>query len=150
MSGEHLLLYDGDCGLCSRVVQFVLPRDRRARFRFAALQGDTARALLSRYGKNPDALDTVYAVVDAGTPSERLLDRSDAGLFVLEQLGGAWRLAAPLWLVPRVVRDAVYRYIARNRIAWFGRADACTLPAPEHRARFVEVPVRRAELERSS
>ena len=134
-----IILYDGVCGFCNGFVRFVWPRDPRGRFRFAALQGATARAILARHGRDANALDTVFVVVDPGTPSERLLDQSAAGLYVLEGLGGAWRVAATLlgWL-PRPLLDAIYRPLARNRYRLFGRLDACPVPGPEQRERFIE------------
>jgi predicted DCC family thiol-disulfide oxidoreductase YuxK len=134
-----IILYDGVCGLCNGFVAFVWPRDRQRRFRFAPLQGATARAILARHGRDADALDTVIVVVDPGGPRERLLDRSPAGLYVLAGLGGGWRVVATLlgWL-PRPLLDLAYRVLARNRYRLFGRLDACPVPGPEHRERFIE------------
>jgi predicted DCC family thiol-disulfide oxidoreductase YuxK len=134
-----IILYDGVCGLCNGFVAFVWPRDRQRRFRFAPLQGGTARAILARHGRDATALDTVIVVVDPGAPSERLLDRSAAGLYVLAGLGGGWRLVSRLlgW-VPRPLLDLTYRLLARNRYRLFGRLDACALPGPELRERFIE------------
>jgi len=136
---SDIILYDGVCGFCNGFVSFVWPRDPRGRFRFAPLQGTTARAILARHGRNADVLDTVFVVVDPGTPSERLLERSAAGLYVLAGLGGPWRLAATLlgWL-PRRLLDALYTPLARNRYRLFGRLDACAVPGPEQRERFIE------------
>ena len=134
-----IILYDGVCGLCNGFVSFVWPRDRQRRFRFAPLQGATARAILARHGRDATALDTVIVVVDPDGPSERLLDRSTAGLYVLAGLGGGWRVGATLlgWL-PRPLLDVAYRVLARNRYRLFGRLDACPVPGPEHRERFIE------------
>jgi len=134
-----VILYDGVCGLCNGFVAFVWGRDRQRRFRFAPLQGGAAQAILARHGRNATALDTVFVVVDYETPSERLLDRSAAGLYVLADLDGGWRLVAVLlgWL-PRPLLDLGYRLLARNRYRFFGRLDACALPGPEHRERFIE------------
>ena len=134
-----IILYDGVCGLCNGFVAFVWPRDRQRRFRFAPLQGATARAILARHGRDATALDTVILVVDPDGPSERLLDRSTAGLYVLAGLGGGWRVVATLlgWL-PRPLLDVAYRVLARNRYRLFGRLDACPVPGPEHRERFIE------------
>lgn len=134
-----IILYDGVCGLCNRFVAFVWPRDTRRRFRFAPLQGATARAILARHGRDATDLDTVFVVVDPGTPSERLLARSAAGLYVLAGLGGGWRLlAAVLRMLPRALLDPAYRLVARNRYRLFGRLDTCAVPGPEHRERFLE------------
>jgi predicted DCC family thiol-disulfide oxidoreductase YuxK len=134
-----IILYDGVCGLCNGFVAFVWPRDRQRRFRFAPLQGGTAQAVLARHGRDATALDTVFVVVDPDTPSERLLDRSAAGLYVLAGLGGGWRsVASVLGLLPRPLLDLAYRLLARNRYRVFGRLDACAVPGPEHRERFIE------------
>ena len=134
-----IILYDGVCGVCNRFVGFVYPRDPAGRFHFAPIQGGAARAILARHGRDATALDTMYVVVEPGSPSERLLERSDGVLHVLRGLGPGWRLAAAaLALVPRPLRDPVYRLVARNRYRPFGRHDTCVLPAPEHRARFIE------------
>lgn len=134
-----IVLYDGVCALCNAVVRFVLARDRRREFRFALLQGEFARAALSRHGRRPHDLATVVVVSGAGQPDERLLERSDAVLFILERLHAAWPLAARLGrAVPRSVRDWTYDRIARRRYEVFGRYDVCPLPAPEHRWRFLD------------
>lgn len=131
--GRPLLLYDGSCGLCDRSVQFVLRRDRAGRFRFAALQSVPARRLLQEFGFDPDALDSVIFVDEQGVPSRE----STAALRTLARLGWPWRLGAVGYLVPRPLRDAAYRFVARRRLRWFGAADACRLPLPGERERFL-------------
>jgi len=133
-----VILYDGVCGLCNRLVQFVLKRDKRDYFRFASLQNEFASSLLQKHGQDPHDLDTVYVVVDYGQPTERLLARSDAILFLLRQLGGIWKLASLGKLLPRITRDGIYKLVARNRYRVFGKYDACMLPEPEHRAKFLD------------
>jgi predicted DCC family thiol-disulfide oxidoreductase YuxK len=133
-----ILFYDGVCGLCDRTVQFVLRHDRRGRFRFAALQSAHARRMLARHGRDPSRLDTMYLLLNPGAPTERLLDRSDGIVGVLEQLGGVWRLSAAARVVPRFVRDRAYDLVARHRYRWFGRYDRCVLPPPNMRVRFLD------------
>jgi predicted DCC family thiol-disulfide oxidoreductase YuxK len=133
-----ILFYDGVCGLCDRTVQFVLRHDRAGRFRFATLQSGVARAILTRHGRDARDLDTMYLVLDADTPGERLLCKSDGILAVLRELGGSWRLLAAAQLVPRGLRDWAYDWVARNRYRWFGRYDHCALPRPEVRERFLD------------
>lgn len=133
-----LVLYDGDCGLCSRANLFVLARDRTARFRFARLQGRLAAEALRRHGREASALDTVYVVADFGSPGERLLSRAGAVLFVLGSLS-RWRLlAGMLRLLPRGLLDAGYDLVAARRRRWFGGAEACPLPGAQHRDRFLD------------
>jgi len=132
-----VILYDGVCGLCNRLVQFVLKHDKRDRFRFASLQSDLANTLLQRHDRDPHDLDTVYVVIDYTQPTERLLARSDAILFLLKELGGIWKLATAGKALPRTIRDGVYKLVARNRYRVFGKYDSCMLPEPKHRAKFL-------------
>jgi len=135
-----IILYDGVCGLCNRLNQFVLGRDPEDIFRFASLQSPLAAHILSRHHADPQDLDTVYVVVSHELPHEHLLARSDAIIFVLKQLGGIWMfLGSFLQLLPRVLRDAAYRLVARNRYRIFGRFETCMLPSPQMRDRFLDV-----------
>ena len=134
-----ILLYDGFCGLCNRLVQFILHRDRYAIFRFASLQSPIAASILARHGANPSDLDTVYVVVNTELPNEYLLSRSDAVLFVLKQLPGIWGEAVFLpQLLPKFLRDAAYNLVARHRYRIFGRSEVCTLPRDQDRNRFLD------------
>jgi predicted DCC family thiol-disulfide oxidoreductase YuxK len=138
-ASQPILLYDGVCGLCNRFVQFILRRDHAEVFRFAALQSPLAAQILQRHGASATHLDTVYVVVDPQQTGERLLARSDAAIFVLATFGGIWAVTAALCrVVPRPLRDAVYNLVARNRYPVFGKFDACPLPDPRHRHRFVD------------
>ena len=137
-SGRHLLLYDGVCGLCDRFVRFVLAYDRRRRFRFAALQSSVGRDLVAAFGRDPDRLDTVHVVVDYRSPARRVLNRSAAALFVLDELGWPWRLATALGWAPTYLLDWLYDRVAARRYRLFGRHAACPAPDPEHRDRFLD------------
>ena len=138
-SANPILLYDGVCGLCNRLVQFILKRDAQAHFRFAWLQGEFAADLLRRHHLNANNLDTLYLVEDQGRSGERLAVRSDAVIKVLRQLGGPWMLAAAgLKIIPRWLRDWGYKVIARNRYRIFGRSDRCLVPESRYRDRFLD------------
>jgi predicted DCC family thiol-disulfide oxidoreductase YuxK len=126
-----LIYFDGFCGLCDRFVSFVLRHDRRERFRFAPLQGETARVRLAHL-VHPERSPTV--ILDDGV---QLRFRSDAALAILAGLGGAWRTAAWLRVIPRPLRDLVYRLVARYRHRWFGRLESCRVPTPAERSRFL-------------
>jgi len=136
-AAHPIILYDGVCGLCNRLNRFVLARDPAARFRFAALQSPLAAEILGRHGRDPRDLDTLYLVLASGQPEERLLQKSEAALWILRELGG-WRAAGLLRIVPRRVRDLGYDLVARTRYRLFGRYDTCPLPDPRHRARFLD------------
>lgn len=128
-----IVVFDGVCVLCNGWVRFLLRHDRRRRFRFAAMQSETGRALLSAHGLDPDD-PASFLLVDgdaASTDTQAIAD-------VLAALGLPWSIAAfALRLTPRRLRDAAYRRLARNRYRWFGRRDACVLPPPSERARFL-------------
>jgi predicted DCC family thiol-disulfide oxidoreductase YuxK len=133
-----IILYDGVCGLCNRLVQFILKRDKRDYFRFASLQSEWSSSLLQRHNLDPQDLDTVYVVVEHDQPAEHLLARSDAILFLLGKLGGIWKLAALGKVLPRTIRDIVYELVARNRYRVFGKFESCMLPDLKHRAKFLD------------
>src|SRR5262249_30140174 len=133
-------LYDGVCGLCNRLVQFILRRDRTEIFRFAALQSVLGAQILIRNGISATDLDTVYVVLNFDSPKEKLLPRSRAIVFIGQQLGGIWRiLAACFDVLPEFLRDWLYNHIAHNRYRIFGRYETCAVPSPETRARFLDV-----------
>lgn len=134
-----VVLYDGVCGLCNRLVQFSLKRDARHQLRFASLQSDFACEILERHGRDPRDLDTVYLVDNCGGPNQQLLARSDAVIALLRILGGGWRVMAAIsCLVPRSLRDWIYGVIARNRYRIFGKNDSCFLPPADYRERFLD------------
>jgi len=138
--GNPIFLYDGVCGLCNRIVQFILQRDANERFRFAALQSEIAKGILARHGANAADLETVCVVLNGGSGNESLLARSDAVIFVMGELGGLWRLVAwVLRALPRGVRDWLYGLVARNRYRVFGRYETCPMPSERERARFLNV-----------
>ncbi len=154
-----ILLYDGVCGLCNRLVQFILLRDTAGLFRFASLQSGLAERILVRHGANARDLDTVYVLLDHEQTDERLLPRSDAVIFILKNLGATdvraagqpsathatrgfvfWRLVGQLLQVaPRWLRDWGYGVVARNRYRIFGRYEACPVPSSDTRARFLDL-----------
>ncbi|MSQ23760.1 MAG: DUF393 domain-containing protein [Chloroflexi bacterium] len=136
--GTHLVLYDGVCGLCSRLTQFIIPRDPAGVFCFAPLQNDLGRSLLRRFGRDPTALDTFYVVADWQSEAPRLLDRSRASLYLAEALWGR-----PAWLrmveaMPGTLLDVAYGVVAANRYRWFGRTESCMVPRAEYLARFIQ------------
>lgn len=118
-------------------MRFLLARDRMRTLRFAPLEGPTAAEVRARHPALPPLDETVLLVESPGTPAERVRVRSDAALAILARLGGAWRLATFLRVVPRPLRDAGYRFVARRRTRWFGRLEACRLPPADERERFL-------------
>ena len=134
-----IVLYDGVCGLCNRLNQFLLKRDDQDRLLFASLQSDFAKKILERYGADPSDLDTVYVVENYERPDERLLKRSDAILRAVGTLGGIWKISALGKIVPRPLRDLFYRLVATNRYKVFGKSEVCMMPDPKYRKKFLDI-----------
>jgi len=138
MSGvlpAHLVLFDGVCGFCQRSVRLLIRLDRRKRLHFAALAGETGRDILKMNPIFQNAESMLFVRTDErGT---QLFQRSTAFIQILCALGGLWRLAKLLLLIPRFLRDAIYNGIAAHRYEWFGRTETCPVPAPEVRERFL-------------
>jgi predicted DCC family thiol-disulfide oxidoreductase YuxK len=136
--GVHLVLYDGVCGLCSRLLQFLLRHDHRCAFSFASLQSKTGKAIITRWGGNPDELTTFYVLADFQTPDARIFGKSAAALFVAGELGWPWKVLRLAGVLPSWLLDRVYDVIARSRYRVFGRYEQCLMPRPEFRSRFIE------------
>ena len=135
-----IILYDGVCGLCNRLVRFMLRQDKRGRLHFASLQSEFAAKILRRHDLNTTDLDTFHFVENYEQPDERVFQRSDAALRVGRELGGFWSMLATIAkILPRALRDLLYRIIARNRYRVFGKYETCMLPAPNQRSRFLDV-----------
>jgi predicted DCC family thiol-disulfide oxidoreductase YuxK len=129
-----IVLFDGVCNLCNGLVQFVIRRDPPpARLRFAALQSNAGQQLLREHGLSTVDLDT-FVFIEAGVAHVR----STAALRLLKRLGLPWSLAWCAVIVPRPLRDAVYRWISRNRYRWFGVRESCMVPSAELRSRFLD------------
>jgi predicted DCC family thiol-disulfide oxidoreductase YuxK len=136
-AARAVVVFDGVCVLCNGWVRFLLRHDRAGRYRFAAMQSPAGSALLAAHGLDPDDPLSLLLVERDRPGGERAATDSDAVRRVLAGLGGAWRVAHAVALVPRVLRDPCYRWIARHRYRWFGRHTSCAPPAPEHASRFL-------------
>lgn len=133
-SGQPVVLFDGECSLCTGVVRFIVERDSDKVFRFAPLQSGLGEKLLEREGMETDSYST-FVLVEGGT----VYTRSAAALHLLEHLGTGWRLVAELLkLVPGPVRDFFYGLVARSRYRVFGRKESCMVPDEELKERFLD------------
>lgn len=128
-----IVVFDGQCLLCNGWVRFLLRHDPAQHIRFASIQSTAGQQLLAQAGLQVDGLQTLL-VIDG----ERSWQHTAAILRVLHQLGWPWRLAWMGWLVPAPLRDALYRWVARNRYRIWGRSDTCMVPSPETAARFLD------------
>ncbi|HEV3469610.1 MAG TPA: DCC1-like thiol-disulfide oxidoreductase family protein [Pyrinomonadaceae bacterium] len=130
-----MLLYDGVCGFCNKAVQTILKHDRRGEMRFAALQSEYGQEVLERHPELEGVDSVVF--VERGAGGERVYVRSAASLRVAAYLGGLWKLFLFARVIPTPVRDFFYNLVARYRYKLFGKYDACLLPPPEVRSRFI-------------
>ncbi|TDF93571.1 thiol-disulfide oxidoreductase DCC family protein [Paenibacillus piri] len=131
-SSYSLVLFDGVCRFCNGWVQFLIRRDSADRFRFSAIQSDYAQALLSQSCTGGKPLPDSIIVIENGT----VYTHSAAVLRIFRQLGRGWPLLYGFILVPRPLRDAAYRWIAKRRYAIFGKYDSCMVPTEQVRRKF--------------
>ena len=131
-----IILFDGVCNLCNASVQWIIRRDARDVFRFAALQSDAGRRVLSQAGGNAKLAENLSSmiVIDQG----RVLTKSDAAIAIASRLGAPWRWAKVGRVIPRFARDWAYGVVARNRYRLFGKQESCMMPTPALRARFLD------------
>jgi predicted DCC family thiol-disulfide oxidoreductase YuxK len=127
-----IVFYDGVCGMCDSFVSFVLAKDRRGLLRVAPLQGETARRMLGE--PEPDPAGWSLVLVAEG----RTYTKSDAVLETAGWMGLPWSVMRAARLVPRPLRDFVYRFVARRRYRIFGKREACRIPAASEAARFLD------------
>jgi predicted DCC family thiol-disulfide oxidoreductase YuxK len=128
----EVILFDGACNLCNRSVQFIIEHDKKNIFKFASLQSDFGKDLLNRFNEEDSIPDSVILYKD-----EKLFTESTAALMILKELGGGWQFLYLFILVPKFIRDAVYRFIANNRYKWFGKRESCMVPTEELRNKFI-------------
>jgi predicted DCC family thiol-disulfide oxidoreductase YuxK len=125
-TAHPIILFDAECVLCSANAQFILRFDRRRHFRLASMQGAVGAGLYRDNGIDPHDPDTLILI-----DGERVLRNSDAVIAIYTGLGWPWRAAMAARLIPRALRDPIYRWVARNRYRIFGRRETCWLPRPE-------------------
>jgi predicted DCC family thiol-disulfide oxidoreductase YuxK len=131
---ETVLLFDGVCNLCNGWVDFLIGRDHRKRLRFGSLQSDAGNERVNRLAIPATGPDLRTVILIEG---QRVYTESSAALRALATLGGLYKVALALLVIPRFLRDAVYRWIARNRYHWFGKRDTCRIPTADERERFL-------------
>jgi predicted DCC family thiol-disulfide oxidoreductase YuxK len=129
----YIILFDGVCNFCNASINFVIDRDSRNKFRFAALQSDTGRQLLGQYGvQDSSSLDSVVLI-----KNNKVYKKSAAALEIVKDLQGLWPALYLFRIFPSFLLDILYDVIARNRYKLFGRTDACRIPTPQLRQKFL-------------
>jgi len=133
MENRHIVIFDGICRFCSGAVRFIIKRDPRGRFAFTPMQGDIAQKLMETHSDAGLGSDT-FILIKNGV----CYVRTDAALEIAKDLSGLWFLFRVFKLVPRAVRDYIYRAFSRNRYSLFGKRESCMIPTPDIRSRFLE------------
>ncbi|HZW38859.1 MAG TPA: thiol-disulfide oxidoreductase DCC family protein [Ignavibacteriaceae bacterium] len=133
MTEKNIILFDGVCNLCVSSVQFIIKRDPVGIFYFASLQSDVGVRLSENFGALIEKTDSIILI-----KGDKCYIESDAALKIASKLKGGWKLLYIFIIIPKPLRDAVYRYVARNRYKWFGKKDACMIPSPDLKKRFME------------
>ena len=127
-----VILFDGVCSFCNGAVNFLIEHDRSSYFKFAPLQSEAGEKLAAKFGINTVETDSVILIED-----EKAYTFSTAALRIAGKLDGVWSWASVFRIVPRPVRDFVYRTFAKYRYRLFGKQDSCMIPTPELRKRFL-------------
>ena len=131
--GKKIILFDGVCNLCNGAIQFVIKRDKKDVFRYAALQSGIGQQMISERGIDTSITDSIILV----EPGVAYYTKSEAALEIAREFGGLWPLFQIFKWMPATLRDLVYDFVARNRYSWFGKKDQCMIPTPELQAKFL-------------
>lgn len=132
LENVSVVLFDGVCNLCNGSVLFIIKRDAKSKFKFASLQSEYGAEQMKKFNLPPSSLNSVLLIKDG-----RLFQRSNAALEIASLLDGLWPILYVFKIVPVFLRDLVYDWVASNRYRWFGKKEACMIPTPEMRARFI-------------
>lgn len=132
IAAHKIILFDGVCNLCNGAVTFVIKRDPKDHFRFAALQSDIGQALVAEHGIDTSKVDSIILI-----ENNRVYSKSTAALRIAKYMSGAYPLLYGFMIIPNFIRNWVYDFVARNRYKWYGKKDACMIPTPELKAKFL-------------
>ena len=130
---KKIILFDGVCNLCNSTVQFLIKHDKKDVFRFVALQSDLGQQITAYIGIDTSKVDSIIVY----EPGKAYFYKAEAALEIASAIGGICSLLGIFKVVPKSISNAVYDYIARNRYKWYGKKEACMLPTPEIKAKFL-------------
>jgi predicted DCC family thiol-disulfide oxidoreductase YuxK len=131
---KKIILFDGVCNLCNSAVQFVINHDKKDVFRFVALQSELGQQILKHIGINPANIDSIVLY----EPGIAYYYKSSAAIQIAKNLGGFLHLGTIFRIIPTVIRNQLYDYIAKNRYKWYGKKESCMIPTPELKIKFLE------------
>lgn len=132
-NNKKIILFDGVCNLCNSSIQFVIKRDKKDIFRYAALQSEIGQKLTAERGIDTDDIDSIILI----EPGVAYYSKSTAALEISKSIGGIYGLLSLLLWIPEGLRNLIYDFIARNRYKWYGKQEACMIPTPELKSKFL-------------
>lgn len=130
-----LILFDGVCNLCNSSVLFVIKRDSKNTFMFAPLQGVIGTTLIDKFNIDTQKMDSILTY---HPKEDKIKYKSNAALEISKHLRFPYSLAQVFLVIPTVIRNWFYDFVARNRYEWFGKKEACMIPTPELKSKFLE------------
>lgn len=133
-TGKKIILFDGVCNLCNSSINFVIKRDKHDIFRYASLQSEIGKKLISERNIDINKIDSILLI----EPNVKYYHKSTAALHIAKQLSGIYPLLSVFLILPKFLRDFVYDIIAKNRYRWFGKQESCMIPTPELKALFID------------
>ncbi len=131
--GKKLILFDGVCNLCDASVQFIIKHDSNDVFRYAPLQNEVGQDIIKRFNIDTSKLDSILLYSENGGIDYK----STAALKIASQLGFPRNLLIVFYIIPAFIRNWVYDYVAKNRYQWYGKKEACMIPTPELKSKFL-------------
>lgn len=130
---KKIILFDGVCNLCNGAIQFIIKRDNKDTFRYAALQSEIGKRMTSERNIDTAQIDSMILI----EPGVAYYTKSDAALQIGRDLRNYRLISNILLMIPRGLRNIVYDFMAKNRYKWFGKKTECMVPTPEMRAKFL-------------
>ncbi len=131
---KKIILFDGVCNLCNEAVRKAIKYDRQDIFLYTSLQSNTGKQIISHLNIDISKIDSIILF----EPNIAYHIKSSAAIKIMETFGGFWNLSKLGWIFPKIFRDAVYSFIAKNRYRWFGKKNECMIPTPELQAKFLD------------
>ena len=132
IENKKIIFYDGLCAMCNRFIRILITLDKKEKFLLAPLQGKNGEILKEEFSKELKGIDSVIFY------NKKVFTKSSAVINILNELGGAYKLAYIFNIIPTFISDSIYDYIARNRFQWFGKLDKCPMPEKKNISRFLD------------
>ena len=132
IENKKIIFYDGLCAMCNRFIRIIITLDKKEKFLLAPLQGKNGKILQKKFSKELKGIDSVIFY------NKKVYTKSSAVINILNELGGAYKLAYIFNIIPSFISDSIYDYIARNRFQWFGKLNKCPIPEKKNISRFLD------------